>query len=53
MLSNTLQVLDLENMQWVESIQLKGEHPPPRLAHTAALINADMYIFGGIANLDT
>ncbi len=38
-------------MQWVEFIELEGEYPAPRVAHTAELINSDMYVFGGICDL--
>ena len=33
-------------------MKLEGEEPTPRFAHTADLINSDMYVFGGINDLD-
>lgn len=38
-------------MEWIESIKLEGFYPAPRFAHTADLINSDMYVFGGIGDL--
>jgi hypothetical protein len=38
-------------MSWVESIKLEGDHPLPRFAHAADLLNSDMYIFGGITDI--
>ena len=49
-LSNDLRVLDLEKMQWVDFIKIEGEHPKGRFAHTASLIESNMFIFGGISD---
>jgi hypothetical protein len=49
-LSHDLRVLDLEKMLWVEHILVEGAHPLGRFAHTAALVDASMYIFGGICD---
>jgi hypothetical protein len=49
-LSHGLRVLDLEKMQWIEHIEVEGAHPPGRFAHTASLVEADMYVFGGICD---
>ena len=43
-------MLDIEEMKWVNTIEVKGEQPQGRFAHTASLIGSDMYIFGGICN---
>ena len=37
-------------MRWVEQIKVVGDEPKGRFAHSAALIEEDMYIFGGIYN---
>jgi N-acetylneuraminic acid mutarotase len=47
---NSIFVLDIENMRWVDQIEVHGQKPPGRFAHTAALIDSDMYVFGGIHN---
>jgi hypothetical protein len=49
-LSHELRVLDLEKMQWIDKIELEGSHPQGRFAHTAALIESTMYIFGGVCD---
>lgn len=47
---NSISVLDIENMRWIEQIEVIGDRPKGRFAHTATLIDSDMYIFGGIQN---
>jgi hypothetical protein len=37
-------------MRWIDEIEVLGEKPKGRFAHTAAIIDSDMYIFGGIHN---
>ena len=46
----TISVLDIENMKWVEKVKVIGEEPRGRFAHSAALIEEEMFIFGGIYN---
>ena len=46
---NTISVLDIEYMRWIDQIKVFGDPPKGRFAHTATLIESDMYIFGGIA----
>lgn len=45
-----ISVLDIENMKWIQIIAVNGEQPKGRFAHKAALIQSDMYIFGGTYN---
>ena len=45
-----ISVLDFEQMKWVDPIEVKGEQPIGRFAHTATIIASDMFIFGGIYN---
>lgn len=45
-----ISVLDIENMRWIDQIEVEGDQPVGRFAHTACLINSDMYIFGGTYN---
>lgn len=47
---NQIHVLDIENMKWIDQIEVIGSKPQGRFAHTASLIGSDMYIFGGIYN---
>ena len=47
---NQISVLDIENMRWVDHIKVIGEQPKGRFAHTAVLMDSDMFIFGGIDN---
>lgn len=47
---NTISVLDIENMKWIDQISVQGEQPAGRFAHTASLIGSDMYVFGGTYN---
>jgi hypothetical protein len=49
-LSHDLRVLDLEKMQWVDQIAVKGEHPPGRFSHTATVVEAVMFVFGGLCD---
>lgn len=49
-LSHDLRVLDLEKMLWIDHIAVEGQHPVGRFAHTAALVDAVMYVFGGICD---
>jgi len=37
-------------MKWIDQIEVLGQEPRGRFAHTATLIESDMYIFGGIYN---
>ena len=37
-------------MKWIDQIEVIGEQPVGRFAHTAAIFGSDMYIFGGIYN---
>ena len=37
-------------MKWVEKVKVIGEEPRGRFAHSAALIEEEMFIFGGIYN---
>ena len=39
---NSISVLDIENMRWIEQIEVLGEQPRGRFAHTASLIDSDM-----------
>lgn len=45
-----ISVLDIEQMKWVDQIEVQGEQPTGRFAHTASLIGSDMFIFGGLYN---
>ena len=52
-LCSKLKVLNIERMQWVDSIKLEGGKPPARYGHTASRIETDMYVFGGVYDLQT
>jgi hypothetical protein len=47
---NRISVLDIESMRWVDEIKVLGTQPRGRFAHSATLMDSDMFIFGGIAN---
>ena len=47
---NLISVLDIENMRWVEQVKMTGEEPRGRFAHSATLLEEEMFIFGGIYN---
>lgn len=46
---NDIQVLDIEDMKWIDEdlLKVKGNLPQPRFSHSAAVIHSYMYIFGG------
>jgi Rab9 effector protein with kelch motifs len=50
---NHISVLDIEHMRWIDQIEVRGERPRGRFAHTATLMEDDMFIFGGIINNGT
>jgi len=43
---NTLSYLDLEKKEW-STVETKGEIPSPRCAHTGAVFEDSLYVFGG------
>lgn len=49
---NDIQVLDIEEMRWIDasSMQIPDPKPAPRHSHTATLIYSEMYVFGGICS---
>lgn len=46
---NDIQVLDIEEMRWIDSehLEVDDPKPQPRYSHTATLIYSEMYVFGG------
>lgn len=50
---NHISVLDIEHMRWIDQIEVRGERPLGRFAHSATLMDDDMFIFGGIISNGT
>lgn len=46
---NDIQVLDIEEMKWIDedSIKVNEKLPNPRFSHASQLVHSNMYIFGG------
>ena len=42
--------MDIENMKWIDQIEVKGSQPIGRFAHGASLIGSEMFVFGGTYN---
>jgi N-acetylneuraminic acid mutarotase len=47
---NEITALNIEQMKWINEIKTEGKLPKGRFSHSATLIGAEMYIFGGITN---
>jgi N-acetylneuraminic acid mutarotase len=45
-----ISVLDIENMKWIDQIEVEGDQPTGRFAHAAALVGSEMFVFGGTYN---
>jgi len=48
--SNSVHRIDLKTGDYKE-IEGKGEAPQARVGHTAATVNGEIYIFGGVSRL--
>ncbi|ELR24661.1 kelch repeat-containing protein [Acanthamoeba castellanii str. Neff] len=48
--SNDLYCFDLKKQLW-SKVPVKGDVPPPRWGHSAALVGGSFYIFGGINSM--
>lgn len=46
--SNSVHVIDLKDGRY-EEIAGSGEVPEARVGHTAAVVNGEIYIFGGVS----